>query len=84
MSFKAEVLVSGIWNSNAVRWPDMGSAEAAAADLFRRWTATADHRAIEVADEPPNRPTWKAWVSQRLHADSLVDHLAPTGPDNDV
>ena len=82
MGFKAQVLVNGVWTSNAATWPDMASAEAAGADLYRRWTATSDYRGMAVEDEP-NRPTFEAWVSQRLHADSLIDHLAPTDSAND-
>ena len=82
MGFKAQVLVNGAWTSNEAIWPDMASAEAAGASLYRRWTATADYRGMAVEDEP-NRPTFEAWVSQRLHADSLIDHLAPTDSAND-
>ena len=82
MGFKAQVLVNGVWTSNEAIWPDMASAEAAGADLYRRWTATSDYRGMAVEDKP-NRPTFEAWVSQRLHADSLIDHLAPTDSAND-
>jgi hypothetical protein len=64
--YKAEVLVSGEWGQNGVVWPDEASAAAAAQDLWSRWTATVDHRAVEV-DEPPNRPTW-------------AEHIAAHGP----
>mgnify|MGYP003652315146 CR=1 FL=1 len=60
--YKAEVLVDGGWHQNGVTWPDRASGEAAARDLWSRWTATADHRAVEV-DEDPNRPTWDEWVA---------------------
>ncbi len=55
--FKAEVLVEGKWSQNSVVWPDLESAEIAARDLYGRWTMTADHRAVEV-DEEPNVSTW--------------------------
>lgn len=79
MGFKAEVLVDGIWGSNGVTWPDMASASTAAHDLYNRWTAVADHRAVEV-DEAPNRPTWDKWVAERglpPRSVSLVDHTMP-------
>jgi len=64
-AFKAEVLlVGGEWGSNSIRWPDEASAAAAAQDLWSRWTATIDHRAVEVEDEEPNRPTWDEWVAE--------------------
>jgi len=63
--YKAEVFVPGDgWGQNAIVWPDLESAEEAARDLWSRWTATVDHRAVEV-DEPPNRPTWDEWVAER-------------------
>ena len=65
--FKAEVLLAGgEWGQNGVVWPDEASAAAAAQDLWSRWTATVDHRAVEV-DEEPNRPTW-------------AEHIAAHGP----
>jgi len=65
--YKAEVLLAGgEWGQNSIVWPDRESAEAAAHDLWSRWTATVDHRAVEV-DEEPNRPTWE-------------DHVAAHGP----
>ena len=64
MGYKSEVFVDGEWGRNGVVWPDMASAETAAADLYSRWTLTTDHRAVEV-DEKPNRPTWDEWVAQR-------------------
>ena len=64
IGYKSEVLVGGKWGQNAVVWPDRESAEAAAADLYSRWTLTAGHRAVEV-QERPNRPTWDEWVAER-------------------
>lgn len=62
--YKAEVRVAGEdgWHQNGVVWPDLESAEEAARDLWSRWTATVDHRAVEVAEEP-NRPTWEEHVA---------------------
>ena len=60
--YKAEVLVDGEWGQNGIVWPDRASAEAAAWDLWSRWTATVDHRAVGVPEEP-NRPTWDAHVA---------------------
>ena len=78
--YKSEVLVSGEWEgNNGIVWPDMASAEAAGADLYRRWTMTADYRGVAV-DEAANRPTWSEWVAQRglpPHSVSLVDHTMP-------
>ena len=64
MGYKSEVFVDAEWGRNGVVWPDMASAEEAAADLYSRWTMTTDHRAVEV-DEQPNRPTWDEWVAAR-------------------
>ncbi len=64
--YKAEVLVDGEWGQNGVVWPDRASAEEAARDLWSRWTATVDHRAVAV-DEEPNRPKW-------------AEHVAAHGP----
>jgi len=63
MGYKIEVLVNGEWGRNGIVWPDMASAEEAAADLYSRWTLTMGHRAVEV-DEKPNRPTWDKWVAE--------------------
>ena len=61
--YKAEVLVPGDgWGQNGVVWPDEASAAAAAQDLWSRWTATVDHRAVEV-DEEPNGPTWTEHIA---------------------
>jgi len=62
--FKSEVFVDGEWGRNGVTWPDLISAERAAADLYSRWTLTTDHRAVEVEDEEPNRPSWDEWVAE--------------------
>ena len=62
IGFKSEVLVDGEWGRNGVVWPDLVSAEKAAADLYSRWMLTTDHRAVEVEEEP-NRPTWDEWVA---------------------
>jgi len=50
MGYKIEVLVNGEWGRNGIVWPDMASAEKAAADLYSRWTLTMGHRAVEVDD----------------------------------
>ena len=64
IGFKSEVKVDNEWGRNGgVVWPDMASAEAAARDLFWRWTLTTDYRAVEVAEEP-TRPTWDEWVAE--------------------
>ena len=65
--FKAEVFVPGDgWGGGSAVWPDRESAEAAARDLWSRWSLTTDHRALEV-DEEPTRPTWE-------------EHIAAHGP----
>ena len=61
--FKSEVYVDGEWRRNGVTWPDLVSAERAAADLYSRWALTTDYRAVEV-EEDPNRPSWDVWVAE--------------------
>jgi len=62
IGFKSEVKVGSEWGRNGVVWPDLASAEEAAADLYSRWMLTTDHRAVEV-QEAPNRPIWDEWVA---------------------
>lgn len=53
MSFKAEMLVSGEWVSNLLRFEHRAEAERYAEDLFMRWTMPTDKRVTE-CDEPFN------------------------------
>ena len=61
MSWKAEVLTndfSGKWVPNGCQYETKEEAEAAVADLKRRWTAVLDTRVVE-SDLPVN-VTWDA------------------------
>jgi hypothetical protein len=51
MSWKPEVFADGGWNTNSLRFATQAEAEQYAADLFRRWTLTSDHRAAR-SDDP--------------------------------
>jgi len=62
--YKSEVKVDNEWGRNGVTWPDLYSAEQAAADLYSRWSLTTDYRAVEVQGEEPNRPSWDVWVAE--------------------
>jgi hypothetical protein len=55
-SFKVEVIAdnSGKWCSNALRFKTEEEAKAYGEDLFSRWTAVREWRAVET-DEEPNR-----------------------------
>lgn len=52
MSFKVEVIAddSGKWVSNALRFPTKASAEAYGKDLYSRWTAVKEWRAVPSKD----------------------------------
>ena len=49
-SFKIEVLVSGKWSSNALRFATKAEAEASVRELMSRWFVPADGRAAESED----------------------------------
>ncbi len=51
--FKIEVKTGSDpkWYSNAMRYPTMKEAEAAAFDLATRWTAVVDYRAVVAEPE---------------------------------
>ena len=44
--YRVEALVDGAWSRNDITYPDRTSAEAAANDLRRRWTAVRETRVI--------------------------------------
>ena len=47
MSWKMEVLVSGSWGSNALRFATEKEALAAGKELLSRWFLPIDYRAVE-------------------------------------
>ena len=49
-SFKIEVLVSGKWSSNALRFATKEEAEASVRELMSRWYIPEDGRAAESED----------------------------------
>lgn len=51
MSWQPEVLLDGRWETSGLRFETEREASVYAADLFRRWTLTQDHRAAE-SDDP--------------------------------
>ena len=50
-SYKPEVLVSGQWSTNALRFATKAEAEASVAELMSRWWVPTDGRATECNDE---------------------------------
>ena len=50
MSWKPEVKVGGNWEHSSLVFATKEEAEGSARDLFRRWTACDEHRAVESAD----------------------------------
>lgn len=61
MSWSPEVEVGGKFYGNALRFATKEEAEANASDLYRRWTLTTDHRAVESTD-----PVNYRWVNGKL------------------
>jgi hypothetical protein len=74
MPFKPEVKVvnnGGKWSQNALVFATREEAEASARDLFDRWTATEDHRAVEVDDTHVVNYRW---------VDGHLEHIGPREP----
>jgi len=49
-SYKPEVLVSGVWSSNALRFATHEEADRSGRDLLMRWFVPTDSRATESDD----------------------------------
>jgi hypothetical protein len=75
MSFKPEVKVAGNggkWSQNALVFATRDEAERNARDLFMRWMACEDHRAVEV-DEPVSHAYSEAGELKHLEKEPIDD-----------
>jgi N12 class adenine-specific DNA methylase len=78
-SWAPEVKVEGKWSRNQTRFATKEEAEAAAENLFQRWTMADGARATE-ADEPPNY-RWEDGKSVRLEEEPTLPEVAQTAGD---